>query len=59
MHFKYIPYIWPLTGSALASLSLGVYSLIRQRNTKCAKSFIISMFVVTIWSVGNAFEMRG
>lgn len=57
MHFKYIPYIWPLTGSALVSLSLGVYSLIRQRNTKCAKSFILSMFIVTIWSVGNAFEM--
>lgn len=57
MHFQYIPYIWPLTGSAATSLSLGIYSLLKQRNAKCAKSFILSMFVVTIWSLGNAFEM--
>ena len=57
MQFQYIPYVWPLTASAAFSLSLGVYALLRRRNAKGAISFIVSMFVVTIWSAGNALEM--
>lgn len=57
MHFQYIPYIWPLMTSAFVSLSLGIYSLFKQRKTKGAKSFILCMFVVTIWSAANALEM--
>ncbi len=56
---EYIPYIWPLLISASVSLSLGIYALIRQWHSKCAVSFILSMFLVTIWSGGNALEMSG
>ncbi|RCX19341.1 PAS domain S-box-containing protein [Anaerobacterium chartisolvens] len=57
MQYQYVPYIWPLLASALASLSLGIFALLRRRNSKGAASFIISMFVVTIWSGGNALEL--
>jgi PAS domain S-box-containing protein len=56
MQFKYIPYIWPLFASAFISLSLGIYALLSQR-VKGTVSFILSMFVVTIWSSCNALEM--
>lgn len=59
MRFQYISYIWPLLISTSATLSLGVYALIRQRQSKCAVSFIISMLIVTVWSCGNALEMSG
>lgn len=57
MQIQYIPYIWPLVVSAFISLSLGIYVILKRRNTKGALSFILSMFVVTIWSSGNALEM--
>ena len=57
MQFQYIPYIWPLMSSSFVSLSLGIFALLRRRNAKGALSFILSMFVVTIWSFGNALEM--
>lgn len=57
MRYQYIPYIWPLIASALTSLSLGLYSLFKRKDTKCGRSFILSMFVVTIWSGANALEM--
>lgn len=57
MQFQYIPYIWPLIASAFISLSLGLYALLRRKNAKGAVSFILSMFVVTIWSSANALEM--
>lgn len=57
MQFQYIPYVLPLFASAFTSLSLGIYALLRRRNTKGTGSFILSMFVVTIWSSGNALEM--
>lgn len=59
MQYQYHPYIWPLTVSTCVSLSLGIFTLRKRRNVKGAKSFFISMFVVTIWSAGNAFEMAG
>lgn len=59
MRFEYIPYIWSLLISASVSLSLGIYALVRQRRSKCAVSFILSMFLVTIWSGGNGLEMSG
>jgi PAS domain S-box-containing protein len=57
MQIQYIPYIWPLVVSAFISLSLGIYVILKRRNSKGALSFILSMFVVTIWSSGNALEM--
>ena len=57
MQFQYIPYILPLSASALITLFLGIYALTTRRNAKGAMSFIISMFVVTIWSSGNTLEM--
>ena len=57
--FQYNPYIWPLLISSSATISLGVYAFIRQRHSKCAFSFIVSMLLVTVWSVGNALEMSG
>jgi PAS domain S-box-containing protein len=59
MRYQYIPYIWPLIASAFASLTLGIYALLRRKNTKGAPSFILSMIVVTIWSSANALEMAG
>jgi PAS domain S-box-containing protein len=43
----------------MTSFSLGVYAFVKQRQSKCAVSFILSMFIVTIWSAGNALEMSG
>ena len=57
MRIQYIPYVWPLVVSAFISLSLGIYVILKRRNSKGALSFILSMFVVTIWSSGNALEM--
>ncbi len=56
MQYQYIPYMWPLIASAFASLSLGVYALVR-RKVKGTTCYILSMMVVTIWSLGNALEM--
>lgn len=59
MQYQYIPYIWLLIASASISLSLGVYALLRRRNAKATTNFILSMLVVTIWSLANALEMSG
>ena len=59
MRFQYIRYIWPLLISTAITISLGVYAAVRQRHSKCAASFIISMLLVTVWSVGNTLEMAG
>lgn len=57
MQFQYISYIWLLIASAFASLSLGIYALLRRRSAKGAVNFILSMMVITIWSSANALEM--
>lgn len=57
MQFQYISYIWPLIISAMTSLSLGIYVLLMRRNTKGMISFMLSIFVATIWSLSNALEM--
>lgn len=59
MQYQYNPYIWPLIASASVSLSLGIYALLKRRKVKGARSFMLSMFVVTIWSAANALEMSG
>ncbi len=59
MHFQYIPYIWPLIISAVITISLCLFALLKRRKSKGLTSFIISMLVVTIWSISNAFEMSG
>ncbi|WP_434510690.1 histidine kinase N-terminal 7TM domain-containing protein [Desulfitobacterium sp. AusDCA] len=57
MHYQFNLYIGLLIESACISLSLGIYALLKRCNVKGAKSFILSMFIVTIWSAGNALEM--
>lgn len=57
MKFQYIPYIWPLIVSSSITLSLGIFALLKRKSAKGAVSFILSMFLVTIWSLGNALEM--
>jgi len=57
MQFQYTPYIWLLTASAVISLSLGIYTLLRQRKTKGSLSFFLCMLAATIWSSANALEM--
>lgn len=59
MKFQYIPYIWPLFASSMISFTLGLYAMIKRRNATGAKSFILSMLVMTIWSFANALEMAG
>lgn len=57
MQFQFTPYIWLLIISAFFSLSLGIYALLMRRSARGVTSFVLSMFVVTIWSAGNALEM--
>ncbi|HYE82785.1 MAG TPA: histidine kinase N-terminal 7TM domain-containing protein [Clostridia bacterium] len=57
MVFLYNPYIWALIASSAVTLSLGIYALIRRYGSRGAVSFILSMLVLTIWSLGNALEM--
>lgn len=57
MQYRYIPYIWLLIVSAFVSLALGVYALLMKRKARGVTAFVFSMFVVTIWSAGNALEM--
>lgn len=57
MRYQYIPYIWLLLVSGIITIILGIYSLLRRRNSKGVLSFAISMFIVTLWSIPNAFEM--
>lgn len=57
MKYQYIPYTVPLIASAITTIFLGVYALLRRRSAKGADWFILSMFVVTIWSLGNALEV--
>ena len=59
MKYQYIPYCWPLWISAFITLFLGVFTMIKRRSAKGAISFIISMFIVSIWSLSNALEMLG
>jgi PAS domain S-box len=59
MRYQYVPYCWPLWISASITLFLGVFTMARRRSAKGAVSFIISMFIVSIWSLGNALEMLG
>jgi len=57
MQYQYIPHIWPLIASGFFSLSLGIFALVRRQKAKGAKSFVLSMFTVTLWSIPNALEM--
>lgn len=58
MQFQYIPYLWPLAVSSLITLFLAVYAAGRSR-AKGAVSFMLSMFLATLWSFANALEMAG
>lgn len=59
MRYEYVPDIWPLIASSTITLLLGLYAFIVRRKAKGVLSFILSMLVLTIWSVANAFEMCG
>ncbi len=59
MRYQYVPYCWPLWISASITLFLGVFTMVKRRSAKGAVSFIISMFIVSIWSLSNALEMLG
>ena len=57
MQYRFTPYTGLLFLSGLVTISLGVYTLIKYRHAKGAKSFAVSMFIVTLWSIPNALEM--
>lgn len=57
MQYQQIKYISLLIASSLTSAFLGIYALLRLRNSKGAKSFMLSMLAVTIWSAANILEM--
>jgi PAS domain S-box-containing protein len=57
MRYQYISYIWPLLASALVTLSLGIYAFSKRQNAKGAIGFMLSMAILTLWSVANALEM--
>jgi PAS domain S-box-containing protein len=59
MRYEYVPNIWPLILSAIVTLFLGTYAFYARRKAKGAISFILSMLVLSIWSVANALEMCG
>lgn len=59
MKYNYITYIWPLVASACITLFIGIYTIVRQKYSRCANTFFVSMLLVTIWSGGNALEMSG
>ena len=57
MQYQQFTYICLLIASSLTSAVLGVYALLKRRNTKGTTSFILSMLAVTIWSVANTLEL--
>jgi PAS domain S-box-containing protein len=57
MDYQYVPHIWLLIVSGLISVSLGLFAFLRRRKAKGAMFFILSMLVVTLWSLPNALEM--
>lgn len=59
MRYEYVPDIWPLIASSFVTLFLGLYAFFTRRKAKGVLSFILSMLVLTIWSVANALEMSG
>ena len=54
---QYMPYIWLLIISSVITFFLGVIVLIGQRKSKGAFYFALSMIILTLWSLPNAFEM--
>jgi len=59
MRYELVPNIWPLIASSFVTLFLGTYAYFKRRNAKGVRGFILSMLVLTIWSVTNALEMCG
>lgn len=57
IHYQYTPYIWPLLASAAITVLLFAYAFSKRNTAKGAKSFIISMIVLTVWSSANLLEM--
>lgn len=57
MQVQKVIYICLLIASSLTSASLGLYALVKRRNSKCFTGFAFSMLAVTVWSVAHTFEM--
>ncbi len=57
MYYQYIPIIWPLSISGLLTLSLGIFAQLKRRKAQGVGFFVLSMFIVTFWSIPNALEM--
>ena len=57
MKYEFAANVLPLIASSFITLFLGTYAFIRRRNAKGVIGFILSMLVLTIWSVTNALEM--
>lgn len=57
MAYSYNSMIGPLLLSALVTLFLGLFARAKHRNARGTDYFMISMFLVTFWSLSNAFEM--
>ena len=58
MHFQYIPYVWILLASALATAAVGFYAW-RQRRVPGAHSVVAISATTVVWSLSNALEMAG
>jgi PAS domain S-box-containing protein len=59
LKYEFAANVLPLIASSFITLFLGTYAFIRRRNAKGVLGFILSMLVLTIWSVTNALEMCG
>lgn len=57
IHYQYIPYIWPLLASAAITVLLLAYAMSKRNTAKGAKSFVLSMIVLTVWTCANLMEM--
>lgn len=57
MNYQYVVYIWLLFFSAVITAFLGGIVYLWRKEAREAIFFVLSMVVLTIWSLTNAFEM--
>jgi PAS domain S-box-containing protein len=58
LNYQYVPYIWPLSASALVTLALAIYALWR-RDVRGALPFGLCMLLASLWAASNALERAG
>lgn len=54
---EYYIYLWSLYISAAITISVGLYLLIKSRNTTGAHYFLLLLLAVAIWTLGTAMEI--